>query len=34
MVRANARAVAYKARDVGQAYLLTQACLVLAGSVL
>jgi D-amino peptidase len=34
MVRANARAVAYKARDVDQAYLLTQACLVLAGSVL
>ncbi len=34
MVRLNPRAVAYKARDVEQAYVLTRACLVLAGSVL
>jgi len=34
MVRLNPRAVAYKARDMEQAYVLTRACLVLAGSVL
>lgn len=34
MVRVNPTAVAYKARDVEQAYVLTRACLVLAGSVL
>lgn len=30
----NPTAVAYKARDVEQAYVLTRACLVLAASVL
>jgi D-amino peptidase len=34
MVRVNPRAVQYKARDVEQAFVLTRACLVLAGSVL